>query len=197
MKNLSSKLTLVLTALMLSVWSGGAYAAKCTAPKSPDELTIEDLQAIYECIGPKLKEGYAGKGNDWAKAYPNWKGASSAPAAPGVHSGQYLMTFVNDVGFDQYIQYNSDNTEMPVGTIIAKEAFTIKKNKKIKKGPLLFMEKVGLDQAPNTGGWRYSGLKPNGKKLKVKEEGFCHACHQAYPQNDFLGYPVENVRVKG
>ena len=85
MKNLSSKLTLVLTALMLSVWSGGAYA-KCKAPKSPDELTIEDLQAIYECIGPKLQDGYAGKGNAWAKEYPNWKAASNAPAAPVINT---------------------------------------------------------------------------------------------------------------
>ena len=129
-------------------------------------------------------------------AYTDWKAASIAPQAPGMHSGQYLMTYVNPVGYDQYIKYANDGTAMPEGTIIAKEAFTITKKGKIKKGPLLFMEKVGMGERPDTAGWKYSGLKANGKKLKVKEAGFCHACHKAWPGQDYLGFPVEAVRIK-
>ena len=179
------------------VWVTPGHAADCKADKPAADLTIEDLSALYECIRPGLIEGYQKKGKERALAYTDWKPASSAPQAPGMHSGQYLMTYVNSVGFDQYVKYATDGTELPVGTLIAKEAFTIKKKGKIKKGPLLFMEKVGLENAPKTGGWKYSGLKPNGKTLKVKEEGFCHACHQAWPGQDFLGYPVEAVRIKG
>lgn len=193
MKKITTYLSLVATALLVTTWSGSSYAAKCVAANAPDELTVEEALAVYECLQPKLRDGYSSGKNQWAKDYVNWGAASTAPAAPGVHSGQYLMTFVNEVGLDTYTKF--DGSELPIGTVIAKEAFTIKKNKKTKKGPLLFMEKVGLDAAPKTGGWRYSGVKPNGKKLKVKEEGFCHACHQAYPQNDFVGYPVEAVRV--
>ena len=189
-----ANLVLILIAM---AWITPGHAADCKVDKKAADLTIDDLKTLYECVRPDLVEGYQKKKKEKALAYTDWKAASSAPQAPGMHSGQYLMTYVNPVGYDQYIQYNTDGTEMPVGTIIAKEAFTIKKKGTIKKGPLLFMEKVGLEAAPKTGGWKYSGLKPNGKKLKVKEEGFCHACHQAWPGQDFMGYPVEAVRITG
>jgi len=178
-------------------WIAVGHTADCKAEKPAAELTIEDLQALYECVRPGLVAGYQKKKNEKAVAYTDWKAASIAPQAPGMHSGQYLMTYVNPTGFDQYVKYSTDGTPMPVGTIIAKEAFTITSKGKIKKGPLLFMEKVGAEERPKTGGWQYSGLKKNGKKLKVKEEGFCHACHQAWPGQDFMGFPVEAVRVKG
>ncbi|MFT7661562.1 MAG: hypothetical protein ACI89S_002687, partial [Gammaproteobacteria bacterium] len=160
------------------------------------EMSIEDLSALYECLRPSLIKGYQKKGNELALAYTGWKGASTAPQAPGMHSGQYLMTYVNDIGYDDYVKFTTDGANMPVGTIIAKEAFSIKSSGKTSKGPLLFMEKVGLDAAPDTGGWKYSGLKAkNGKGLKVDAKGFCHGCHQAWPGQDFLGYPVEAVRA--
>ncbi len=179
------------------VWVTPGHAADCKVDKPAADLTLEELDTLYECVRPDLIKGYQKKKKEKALAYTDWKAASTTPQAPGTHSGQYLMTYVNPVGFDQYIQYNTDSTEMPNGTIIAKEAFTITKKGKIKKGPLLFMERVGLEAAPKTGGWKYSGLKPNGKKLKVKAAGFCHACHQAWPHQNFMGYPVEAVRVKG
>lgn len=176
-------------------WISSVYAAECRAPEAAKDMGIDDLQTLYECLRPDMVKGYQNKGNEIAGAYTDWKAASTAPQAPGVHSGQYLTTFVNPTGYDQYIKYSTDGTEMPVGTVIAKEAFTIKKKGKVKIGPLLFMEKVGKDKAPETAGWKYSGIKPNGKKLKVDGKGFCHACHQAYPGQDFLGFPVPAVRV--
>ncbi len=190
MKNTVKLLT---AALLLSTSS--AYAADCKAPKAAADMSVEDLSTLYECLRPSLLEGYQKKENELAMAYTDWKAASSAPQAPGMHSGQYLMTYVNDEGYDAYTQYATSDVAMPVGTQIAKEAFTIKANGSVKKGPLLFMEKVGMDAAPDTGGWKYSGLKPKGKKLKVDEKGFCHACHQAWPGQDYLGYPVQKVRI--
>ena len=186
------KLTFVMIALS---FTGNVYAASCKAPKAAAEMTIEDLGVLYECLRPKLVAGYKKKSNKIAMAYTDWQAASTAPQAPGMHSGQYLMTYVNPVGYDQYVKFNTDSTEMPVGTVIAKEAFTIKKSGKTKKGPLLFMEKVGKDVAPDTAGWKYSGIKPNGKRLKVDAKGFCHACHQAWPGQDYMGYPVPAVRA--
>ena len=171
-----------------------AHAAKCKAPKPGPELSAEEMTELYNCLQPKFQEAYAKKGSEVGTAYSSWKAGSTHPAAPGVHSGQYLMTYVNDVGYDQYVQYKSDGSEMPVGTVIAKENFTIKDSGKIKYGPLLIMTKVG-DSAPDTGGWEYSGVKPSGKVLKVDGPGFCHACHQAYPTQDFQGYPVPEARV--
>lgn len=195
-KHTAMKSTIKITLVLISaIWISSAQAADCKAEKPAAELTIEDLQGLYECLRPSMIKGYQKKGHEIANAYTNWQSASIAPQAPGMHSGQYLMTYVNPTGYDQYVQFNTDGTAMPTGTVIAKEAFSISKKGKIKIGPLLFMEKVGLDAAPETGGWKYTGIKSNGKKLKVKDKDFCHACHLAWPGQDFQGYPVPAVRA--
>jgi len=183
-------------ALLISIsWITSGYAADCKPEKPAAELTVEDLQSLYKCLRPELVKGYQKKGNAIAAVYTEWQAASTAPQAPGMHSGQYLMTYVNPVGYEQYIKFSTDGAEMPIGTVIAKEAFSITAKGKVKNGPLLFMEKVETAEAPDTAGWKYSGIKPKGKKLKVDAKGFCHACHQAWPGQDYLGYPVPGVRA--
>ncbi len=186
--------TTVLLGLVMLLSSGATYAASCKAPKAGPELSADEITALYNCLHPVLAAGYGKKGHEVGAVYSGWKPASIRPVAPGVHSGQYLMTYVNDIGYEQYVQYKSDGSQMPIGTVIAKENFTIKSSGKIKNGPLLIMTKVG-DEAADTGGWLYTGLKPNGKNLKVDAKGFCHVCHQAYPAQDFQGYPIPDARV--
>ncbi len=181
------------TIFALSVWySTPGFAAKCQAPDLSGDVSEAQMSEFYSCIQPKLQAGYGKKGSEVGTAYVDWKQASKFPAAPGVHSGQHLMTYVNAAGYDAYVKY--DGGAAPVGTVIAKESFTIKSKGKWKKGPLLIMTKVG-DSASATGGWEYTGVKPNGKKLSVDGPGFCHACHQAYAHQDSLGYPIPNARV--
>lgn len=62
------------------------------------------------------------------------------------------MTYVNDVGYDQYVKFLTDGTPMSVETVIAKENFKIKSGGKIEWGSLLTIAKVG-DEAADTGGW--------------------------------------------
>ena len=190
------KQTMVLTAVMLlglgSVWQ--AAAETCKAPKAGSELSSEEKTTLHNCLHPQLVSAYGKKKHPVGSVYGDWKPASLRPESPGVHSGQFLMTYVNEIGYEQYIKYSTDSSQMPIGTIIAKENFTVKENGKVKNGPLLIMTKVG-DEAPDTGGWVYSGVKPNGKVLKVDGKGFCHACHQAYPTQDFLGYPIPVARL--
>ena len=188
-------ITELLALVLLGISSvSTAYADSCTAPKPGPELSPDEMTSLYECLQPKLTKAYGKKDHEVGSVYASWAAASLRPAAPGVHSGQYLMTYVNDIGYDEYVKYLNDGAQMPVGTIIAKENFTIKKSGKVKNGPLLIMTKVGAEAA-ETGGWIYSGVKPNGKNLKVDGKGFCHACHQAYPTQDFLGYPVQDARI--
>lgn len=188
--------TLIVALLVVPFFPGLAVAAKCKATKDPKAMTHQEMRALYGCLRPELMSGYQkNTKNPIAAAYSDWQAVSTVPAAPGFHSGQHLMTYVNAVGRRQYVAFATSGAIMPVGTLIAKENFSFKKNGNIKKGPLLMMEKVGLSQAADTGGWIYSGVKPNGKKLKVDQKGFCHACHQAWPGQDFLGYPIPAARV--
>ena len=182
----------------LGAMSNPAYAA-CALPegKKVDDLSQEELNAHYECSRDELVKSYQKKGNELALKYTEWKAVATGPAKPGVHSNRYLMTYVNPIGYDLYVQYKiGPDVEFPIGTVAAKESYKIKKNGKLKKGPLLVMTKVGNDKAPKTDGWLYSGVKSSGGTFKVSQK-FCHNCHQAYtPIQDSLGYPVEAVRIK-
>ncbi len=190
------RLSTLACVLLMSALPAEFAVAECKAGKDPKQMTHAEMRAFYDCIRPGLVKGYQKKGkNPIAMAYTDWKPASTTPAAPGFHSGQHLMTYVNPVGYDAYVAFQSEGADLPLGTQIAKENFSFKKNGAVKKGALLMMEKVGLDKAPDTGGWRYTGVKPNGRKLKVEQKDFCHACHLAWPGQDFLGYPIKEVRV--
>lgn len=171
-----------------------SFAADCTLDKKPADLNVDEVSSYYECIRGDLVAAYQKGDNPVAKAYTEWKAGATGPAKPGFHSNRYLMTYINDIGLDTYTAYATSDVDMPVGSLVAKESFKIKKGGKLKAGPLFIMEKVGKDKAPKAGGWVYSAVKANGKPMKVKQS-FCHSCHQAYAAQDALGYPAVDVRL--
>ena len=170
MKNTVKKLSILASVLMLVVGAffAGPAAAACKAEKKPAEMTHEDLRVFYDCIRPGLVKGYQKKGkNPIAMGYTDWQAASTAPAAtPGMHSGQYLMTYVNPLGYAEYVAFKTAGADMPVGTLIAKENFSFKKNGKLKKGALLMMEKVGLETRRTPAAGCTPGSSPTAKNSK-------------------------------
>ena len=91
--------------------TSAAFAADCTTTVKKDDLTDDQVQALYDCIKAELREGYASKDGALTKEYTGWKAASTLPAAPGVHGKRFLMTFVNDAGFDEYVKFFNDKNE--------------------------------------------------------------------------------------
>ncbi len=157
------------------------------------EISREDLSALYERERPGLIEGYQRKANPYAMAYPEYRAASTFPAKPGVHSDRYLMTYVNDVGFETYTDYGAG--PMPEGSIIAKESFKLRPNGDFYPYSLFIMEKVGAEQAPDTDGWLYDRVLFDGSQGLPVSQDFCHSCHVAYAAQDSLGYPAIEARL--
>lgn len=185
-----------LISLSMMMFTNAAQAAEeCTITGSHKEQSIEQVNEYYKCARPQLVEKYQSGDNEYAKKYTDWKAVQTGPAAPGFHSGRYLMTYVNDIGYDQYVAYASENVDFPIGTYVAKESFKIKKGGKLRAGPLFFMEKVGLEAAPKTDGWKYGGVKTSGSTWAVSQS-FCHGCHKNYSAQDAMGYPAPDVRFK-
>lgn len=175
--------------------SSAAFAADCTTDVKKDDLTDEQIVALYDCIKSELREGYASKGGALTSEYTGWKAAATQPAAPGVHGKRFLMTFVNEIGFDEYVKFSEERGPMPVGTVIAKESFNLSKKGKVRKGPLFFMTKAAAGgESDKYGNWVYAAFSAKGKPMKIKQ-AFCHDCHSAYEDQDALGYPVEDYRV--
>jgi hypothetical protein len=182
----------VISATLLG-FSGIAQAA-CTTTTAKDDLTDAQVVELYECIKGELREGYTSQGNERAKAYQSWGAASTVPGGVGNHGSRFLTTFVNDIGYLDYVKFNDVDAKMPVGTLIAKESFNVSKKGMVKKGPLFFMEKVATGTADEYGNWVYSAVQPKGKPMKIKQS-FCHNCHGNFEGQDALGYPEEEYRI--
>ncbi len=151
--------------------------------------------ALYDCIKGKMIEGYTKAGDETAAAYRDWQVTASRPAVQGAHQERFLLTFANDIAAEQYLKFEAEGVSMPVGSVLAKESFRASaKKKKALVGPLFLMTKVEEGGAPETNDWVYGGLLPNGKPMKFKQ-AFCHDCHSAWEDQDFLAYPVEEVRL--
>ena len=184
------KYSIVLAGLFIA---GPAFAA-CVSPVEKDDLEDAQIVELYECILDKMRTGYQSKGNEWAAAYPSWKAAATQPINPGPHGNRFLQTFVNEVGYSEYVKFSDERGPMPVGTIIAKESFNVNKKKQVRRGPLFFMEKVAAGDADEFGNWKYSVVQPNGKPGKISQK-FCHDCHGVFEDQDAMGYPDEDYRV--
>lgn len=183
-------------ALLFSLASAPAWAADCPVDvTSIGDLDNAQVAALYECMKDKMAEGYAKAGDEVGSTYRSWTVTSTQPAVAGAHSNRALQTFANDIAAEQYLKFAEEGVEMPVGSVLAKESFSVNKKKKIGRlGPLFIMTKVAAGEAPETDDWVYGGLQPNGKPMKFKQ-AFCHDCHAAWEDQDSLAYPLEEVRV--
>ena len=174
-----------------------AQAQDCTAVTVEDafDLDAAQINVLYECLKEKMATGYAREGDEIGSDYRNWTPTASRPGVAGTHGNRLLNTFANDIAAEQYLKFEEEGVEMPIGSVLVKESITVSiKKQAARPGPLFIMTKVGLDAAPDTGGWLYSGLQPNGKVMKVKQS-FCSDCHVGWEAQDYLAYPLEEVRL--
>lgn len=159
------------------------------------ELDAADVTALYDCISDDLAAGYAQGDNAVAAQYRDWGVTATGPAAPGPHSDRMLLTFANDIAFDTYVQYlDGDEFEMPVGSVLAKESFSLRGNGNPRPGPLFIMTRVADGVADEFDNWVYSAVQPNGNAMGI-QQSFCHDCHVGYASQDNLGYPAFDVRL--
>ena len=177
-----------------------AKHADCTASKPGDELTFAEANVVYECIADALHAGYKKGEKRWVNAdhvngYRGWVQASTVPANPGWHTERFLMTWVNQTGAAEYLKY-AENPNIPVGTVLAKESFSVTDSGKVKKGPLFFMEKAAAGSSPKTDDWYYTMVSAKGVPQGINTIVACAECHQGnFSAQGGLGYPVEEARV--
>jgi len=191
-------LSLVAVSLVLSL---PAHAADCNPGKAGADLTGSEAMSVYECIADDLYAGYQKNDKDFidpsfVKNYRDWTLASSVPGAPGFHGGRFLMTFVSEPGDTEYLKYKDEDVNIPAGTLIAKESFLVTDEGKVRKGPLFLMQKVAAGVSPETMGWYYMAVLPNGKPLRVDVMKACNECHmENFGFRGGLGYPIEEARI--
>lgn len=187
-------------AAAIALFSGAgaamADAHSCTFEKDPIDFDQSEIDALYACIVDDLAARYAAEGHEIGSVYREWTATATGPYNPGPHGDRFLNTFANDIAADQYIQYAfGDDLVMPVGSVLAKESYSLTGDGAPRPGPLFIMTKVEAGgDAEEFGNWVYSAVQPNGKNMGI-QQSFCHNCHQAFADQDSMGYPDPSVRL--
>lgn len=177
--------------LALGLAAPASAQASCPVAGDPWDLDAEAVDALYDCMSAVLATCYARGGDPVGAAYRGWTVTATRPAVTGPHGERFLMTWANDVAAAQYLRYEEGAFEMPVGSILAKESFGVSGGMAM-VGPLFVMTKVA--DAPETDGWRYSGVQEDGASMGVSQS-FCHDCHGGFEASDSMGYPGAAVRI--
>ncbi|MEH6404900.1 MAG: cytochrome P460 family protein, partial [Sneathiella sp.] len=171
----------------------------CSAAEAP-ELTPKEAVAAYDCLKADLSAGYAkGKVSEMAN-YTDWQNVAVSPYIAGTHGNRYVNNYVNEIGLEEYKKYEEIGT-MPVGSVVAKDSFSVGGNGYVSAGPMFLMEKMANGFAPASGNWRYSMVMPDGTvfgRTKGKNSAgvaFCEECHAAVAdEQDFLMLLPEESR---
>lgn len=167
--------------------------------RQPKELTPERANEIYEIVVKALEFGYARADSPAAKSYRSWKRYSTAPYLSSTHGNHYVMNYANETA-SAYGDYE-DAGELPVGSIIAKDSFSVAQSGEILLGGLFIMEKMPAGFSELSDDWRYTQILPDGTFLgETNGRGdaaveYCIACHRAVDHQDSLYFIPEEYRV--
>jgi len=194
---LAPVVVLVLAALVLGAAADAAETGKELVPKGhfkikrPANLSKAEALTVYENIGDKIAKGYAASGDPTAKAYRKWRRYNDAPYKSKTHGNRYLNNFANMKAAKLYGDLKK-GVQMPTGAVIAKDSFTVTGDGGIFAGALSIMEKLPTGTSPKTGDWRYIMIMPDGSLFDdthgdgADKVGFCHGCHVAAEDHDYL-----------
>lgn len=186
-----------------------AAAANPCAAASPGEpakgvvLTREEAIAAYDCLYDELRQAYANTGIPATRDWKSWATRfSNAPYASAGHSARYVNNYANSTARESYGLYE-ELRAMPAGAVLIKDSFSVTDNGDLVLGPLFMMEKMNKGFNKATADWRYYMLMPDGglsgltKGKNSDSVTFCHECHSAGSQTDFLMLLPEEYRVTG
>lgn len=196
-----TRLPMPLLAATALLWTGVAAQAACEAGKAGHALSPQEVAGVYDCLKDALLEGYRQGDKRWIPAdyvetYRSWVPASTFPAASGFHGERFLVTYVNEIGADEYLRFKQTGVVMPAGSLLAQESFAIDDQGRIQPGPLFLMEKVEAGRSPQTDDWFYMAVSPNGSPMVMDVISACSDCHQkSYGHQGGVGYPSPEARV--
>jgi len=166
--------------------------------RNPAQLPPAQAEIIYQVAMPSLKKGYTMSEHPAAIEYPTWARFNTAPYLSVTHGNKYINNFANDTA-STYGEFEGAG-QMPVGSVIAKDSFSVTESHEILLGPLFLMEKMPAGFNEVSGDWKYTQIQPDGSVLgETNGEGsdavrYCIACHAAVEQQDHLFFVPRSYR---
>lgn len=163
------------------------------------DTPTETAEKYYQSLLPDMRERYARSDDPAGKAYQDWQRFNTAPYRSETHGERY----VNNYGNDLASEYNlvRQGRAMPVGAILAKDAFAITTDGAVYAQSLFLMEKLEKGRSPTTADWRYVMITPSGETYgdtlgeNPDKVVFCHDCHRLVAESDYLFHIPEAFRA--
>jgi hypothetical protein len=165
--------------------------------REPADLEPGEAQQIYEIALRALAVGYARSQDPSAGSYSGWRRYNSVPYLSATHGNHYINNYANETAH----AYGSGK-RLPVGSVIAKDSFSVTETGGILLGPLFLMEKMAKGFSYVTGDWKYSMIQPDGTFLGEtngigsERVQYCISCHLAVETQDHLYFVPPNFRTK-
>ena len=187
--------------LQIAQFSGDAnspkrhFRVRNSANLSPDEA-----QKIYKGLRNKMAGLYRISNHPVAKQFLNWRKYNTSPYISATHGKRYLNNYANKKAH-AYGKYENAG-RLPVGSIIAKDSFSVTEDGKVNYGPLFIMEKMKKGFNYVTADWRYIMIMPDGslmgetKGIDAQKVKYCIGCHLAKERHDHLYFLPKKFRVK-
>lgn len=176
-------------------------AANPCAAAAEVKLSKEEAITAYNCAKKAMQDGYAKSGDKTAKSYGTWTNYSAQPYPSATHGQRFVNNYANGIA-KNYGRFEQSG-KMPVGSILAKDSFTIGAKGQVAAGPLFLMEKMSAGFNKASGDWRYTMVMPTGavagttKGKGSKAVEFCIACHAAVAEaQDHMFFLPEEFRRK-
>lgn len=166
----------------------------------PAKLSAQKASEIYALVRQALQGGYARSGNAIAGGYQGWRRMNTAPYLSATHGNHYLNNYVNEVGATAYGRFEKAG-KLPVGTVIAKDSFSMTRGGEILLGGLFVMEKMPGGFSYVTDDWKYTLIQADGTLFgETNGRGsdrveYCIACHLAKKHQDHLWFLPKPYRV--
>ncbi len=169
--------------------------------RNPAQLSDSETSTIYAIAKASLALGYARSGVGAAQEYPRWRRYNTVPYLSATHGNHYINNYANDVARG-YGRFEAAG-KLPVGSIIAKDSFSVTETGGILLGPLFLMEKMPEGFSYASGDWKYTMIQPDGTLMgETNGRGservqYCIGCHLAVEHQDHLYFVPEQVRRRG
>ncbi len=167
--------------------------------RNPADLSPKDATTIYKRIGSEMEAAYRLSRHPVAESYRSWRRYNRAPYRSSPHGNRYVNNYANGRARD-YGKFELAG-RMPVGSVIAKDSFTVTEAGTTFPGPLFAMEKMAPGFKYVTGDWRYTMIMPDGSiygqtnGASAERVEFCIPCHLARERYDHLFFVPKAYRV--
>jgi hypothetical protein len=166
--------------------------------RNPEALDPERAAEIYTIARAAMGVGYPLSGLPVARDYQSWRRYNHAPYLSATHGNHYLNNYANERA-RAYGEFEGAG-RLPVGSVIAKDSFSVTETGGILLGGLFIMEKMPQGFNYVSGDWKFTLVRPDGTLFGetngpgAKRVEYCISCHLARERYDHLYFIPKDFR---